>query len=157
MVRLLLAVLFAVALVPADSSAQETAPIRVGAALDDRSTPLGKAATSAIGKHYIGAALFANTAWVAGHRDLIERFDCVLLEADRYAGAHESETIPLIAQFVGMDPGVLSKMHHPGRATYRVPSEVPPPIDLAAEYTIISKGFPAQQMICDCALEAPRS
>lgn len=118
---------------------------------------IGAHVYDAIGKHYIGAAMFANTAWVAGHRDLIERFDRVLLEADRYVGAHESETIPLIAQFVGIDPAILSKMHHPGRATYLVPSEVQPLIDLAAKYKIISKAFPAQQMICDCALKPPRS
>ena len=110
----------------------------------------------AIGKHYIGAAMFANTAWVASHRDLIERFNRVMLEADQYVGAHESETMPLIAQFVGIDPAVLLKMHHPGRATYLVASEVQPLIDLAAKYKIIAKPFPAQQIICDCALKPSR-
>jgi hypothetical protein len=35
-------------------------------------------------------------------------------------------------------------------------SEVQPLIDLAAKYKIIAKGFPASQMICDCALKPPR-
>lgn len=118
---------------------------------------IGAHVYDAIGKHYIGAAMFANTAWVANHRDAIDRFNRVLLEADQYVSAHESATIPLIAQFVGIDPAVLLKMHHPGRATYLVASEVQPLIDLAAKYKIIAKDFPAQQMICDCALRAPHS
>jgi NitT/TauT family transport system substrate-binding protein len=118
---------------------------------------IGAHVYDAIGKHYIGAAMFANTAWVAAHRDLVDRFNRVMLEAVQYVGAHESESIPLIAQFVGIDPAILPKMHHPGRATYLVASEVQPLIDLAAKYKIIAKPFPAQQMICDCALKAPRT
>jgi len=117
---------------------------------------IGAHVYDAIGKHYIGAAMFANTSWVANHRDVIDRFNRVLLEANQYVAAHESQTMPLIAQFVGIDPAVLLKMHHPGRATYLVASEVQPLIDLAAKYKIIAKSFPAQQMICDCALKPPR-
>jgi ABC-type nitrate/sulfonate/bicarbonate transport system substrate-binding protein len=126
------------------------------AAVSSGKARVGAYVYTAIAKHYIGAAMFANTAWAASHRDLVERFNRVMLEADRYVGAHESEAIPLIAQFVGVDPALLLKMHHPGRATYLAASEVQPLIDLAAKYKIIAKGFPASQMICDCALKPPR-
>lgn len=108
---------------------------------------------NAIAKSYSGAALFANTSWIAQHRELVERFNRVVLEADQYAAGHEREMIPLIAQFVGIDQGLPEKMHHPGRALYIQAADVQPLVDLAAKYKIIPTAFPAAQLICDCALK----
>ena len=130
-------------------------PAYTGAVSSGRAR-VGAYVYNAIGKHYTGAALFANAKWVADHRDTVDRFNRVMLEANQYVAAHESETIPLIAQFVGIDQALLLKMHHPGRATYLEAADVQPLIDLAAKYKIIAKSFPAQQMICDCALRPPR-
>ena len=109
-----------------------------------------------IAKRYSGAVLFANTKWVADHRELVDRFNHAILEADQYVAAHENEAIPLIAEFVGIDPALLLKMHHPGRATSIDASDIQPLIDLAAKYKIIPKAFPAQQTICECALRPAR-
>ena len=55
----------------------------------------------AIGKHYAGGVLMANTAWVAEHRPLIDKFLHVMHDATDYVAAHETELVPMIAALRG--------------------------------------------------------
>ncbi len=108
---------------------------------------------TAIGKHFSDAVMFANISWVAAHRDAVERFNRVMHDAAIYVAAHESETTYLPAQFGGFDPASLVKFHPPGRARSLDPSDLQPTIDAAAKFKLIAKAFPAQEMICDCAIK----
>ncbi len=103
--------------------------------------------------HFSEAVLFANVNWVNGHRDLVERFLRVEAESTAYVGSHESEVVPMLAQFGGMDLSTVQKINHPARATAISPSDIQPVIDALVKYNVIPKAFPAQEMICPCALK----
>jgi NitT/TauT family transport system substrate-binding protein len=109
-----------------------------------------------VAKRYQSAVLFARTDWIAEHRDLVERFVRVVRDANAYAGTHEDEIAPLLAQFVGVDQSALSKVHHPGRPLYLDPARLQPVIDLAARYHVIAKNFPAADLISAAALKPGR-
>jgi NitT/TauT family transport system substrate-binding protein len=106
----------------------------------------------AIGKRYAGGVLMANVAWVAEHRTLVDRFLHVMHDATDYVAAHESELVPMIAAYAGVDPATLAKAGHSGRATAITAADLQPVIDAAAKYHAITKAFPAAELICDCAL-----
>jgi len=110
----------------------------------------------AIAKHFEDSAFYANATWIAGHRDLVVRFNRVVHDANAYLAGHESEGVPLIAQFVGVDPATLPTIHHPDRPLYLDPNAIQPVIDGAFRYKVIPARFAAQEMICDCALKPPR-
>ncbi len=107
---------------------------------------------SAIGKRYAGGVLMANVAWVAEHRAVVDRFLHVMHDATDYVAAHESDLVPMIAAYAGVDPATLVKAGHSGRATAITAADLQPVIDAAAKYHAIAKGFPAAELICDCAL-----
>lgn len=109
----------------------------------------------AIAKRFQGAVLYANTDWVAKHRDIAEKVIKVMFDASTYVDAHESEMIPIIAEFVGMDPAALAKMHHPGRPRYADPAAIQPLIDILARYKVIKAPFPASELISPLALKPP--
>jgi NitT/TauT family transport system substrate-binding protein len=106
----------------------------------------------AIARHFAEDVMFANVSWVGGHRDLIQRFLRVVREASIYVGAHESEMVPILAQFSGADPALLARLHHPGRGVAIVPSDLQPLIDINVKFNIIQKRFLAQDLICSCAV-----
>jgi NitT/TauT family transport system substrate-binding protein len=106
----------------------------------------------AIGKHFAESVAFGNVGWINAHRDLVERFLRVAADASTYVAAHESEMVPILAQFSGADPALLAKIRHPGRGVAIGPADLQPVIDLDAKYGVIPKAFPADEMICTCAL-----
>lgn len=110
----------------------------------------------AFAKRFQGAVLFANSDWVAKHRETAEKVARVMIEANAYVAAHETETIPLIANFVGMDVATLTKMRHPDRPLRVDPGAIQPLIDVCARYHVIKAVFPAQELISDIALKATK-
>jgi ABC-type nitrate/sulfonate/bicarbonate transport system substrate-binding protein len=111
---------------------------------------------NALGKHFELADWFSSADWVAKNHDLAEKFARVMFDANAYVAAHESEMVPFIAAYVGIDPAVLAKMKNPERGTYFDPALIQPLIDGAARYKAIPKAFPASEMISDAALKAPK-
>lgn len=106
----------------------------------------------AIGKRFSDSVLFANTKWVDEHRDIVDKFLRATQEGSQYVAGHESESTALIAKFTGADPATMGALRHPGRGVALSPADLQPLIDTAAKYKIIPKAFPAQDMICACAL-----
>jgi len=106
----------------------------------------------AIARQFTEVVLFANTGWVKEHGELVARFLRVMREASSYVGTHETEVLPLIAQFTGADATAVASMRHAARSVVINPSELQPVIDVAAKYGAIPKSFPAQEIICSCAL-----
>ncbi len=109
----------------------------------------------AVGKRWANAVIFARTDWIESHRSLVERFSRAVHDVNVYVSAHESEAEPLIIQYVGLDPALVKKIIHPERAPYLEAADVQPPIDIAAKYHGIPKGFPAADMISSAALKPP--
>ena len=106
----------------------------------------------AIGKHFSGGLLIANTNWVADHRDLVERFLRVMQTAGAYVHAHEDELSPMLAAYAGLDPATMVKTKHEGRGVAITTADLQPVIDAAAKYKVIPQAFPASDLICTCAL-----
>ena len=111
---------------------------------------------NAIGRHYELADWFANTAWIAEHRDVAERFATVMAKANAYAASHEVEMRPLIAAYLDIDPAVLATMKAPERTIYFRPELIQPVIDDAAKYKLIPAPFRAEELISDAALKPPK-
>jgi NitT/TauT family transport system substrate-binding protein len=107
---------------------------------------------AAIGKRYADALLYGNRQWVDSHREQVGKFLRAMREASNYVGSHESEIVPITAEYTGADPKTLLSMHHGGRTVVLTPDALQPMIDVAAKYKAIDKTFPASDMICTCAL-----
>jgi len=73
-------------------------------------------------------------------------------DANLYVAAHESETTPLIASFIGVDPTALGRMARSLPAPYLDPREIEPVIATALKYNVIAKSFAAEEMISSLAL-----
>ncbi|HXF33039.1 MAG TPA: ABC transporter substrate-binding protein [Candidatus Acidoferrales bacterium] len=107
---------------------------------------------SAIGKHFSDSVLFADTKWADSHRAVLARFLRATDEGSKYIAAHENEGTAIIAKFSGADPAAMANIRKPGRGVALNASDLQPLIDTAAKYKVIPQAFPAQTMICTCAL-----
>jgi ABC-type nitrate/sulfonate/bicarbonate transport system substrate-binding protein len=105
-----------------------------------------------IAPRFAEAVLFGNPSWVNSHRRQVERFLRVMADASTYVAAHESELIPLMAQFTGAEPAALARIVHPGRGVALNVGDLQPVIDTLARFKVIPDVFPAQDLICTCAL-----
>jgi NitT/TauT family transport system substrate-binding protein len=106
----------------------------------------------AIGKRFADSVLFGNSAWVNAHPDAVGKFLRAAQDAAAYVGGHENETPALAGEFIGVDPATVAHVRHGLRGVYILPGDLQPMIDAAAKYDVIPKAFPAQTMICPCAL-----
>lgn len=129
---------------PVLSSALDTKKVRVRGYPFDA---IGK------GKDFSDALMYASKAWVAQHPDLVEKFLKVVADASAFVAAHESQTAPLIAEFGGLDPATIGSIRHPVRDVALSPADIQPVIDTAAKYKVIPAAFPAQDIICACAIK----
>jgi NitT/TauT family transport system substrate-binding protein len=107
----------------------------------------------AIAKRFPDTLMFANTAWVDEHKDLVDKFLRATAEASTYVAAHEAETSALLAAFVKADPATMLGQRYPARGVALTPGDLQPVIDAAAKFKAIPKSFPAQDMIYAGALK----
>ncbi len=107
----------------------------------------------AIARRFPDTLMFARADWAAANRDTVDRFLRATREAAAYVSAHETESLPLLAKFLSLDPTALGKQIFPPRGVALTPADLQPVIDAAAKYNVIPKTFPAAQMICTCALK----
>jgi ABC-type nitrate/sulfonate/bicarbonate transport system substrate-binding protein len=107
----------------------------------------------AVAKHFSSALLFGSVKWVNEHRDAVDKYLRASQEASLYVAAHENESAQLIAEFAGVDPSSIANIRHSVRGIVLNLTDVQPVIDTAAKYKIIPKAFPAQEMVCTCALK----
>lgn len=110
----------------------------------------------AIAPRFVESLYFARADWILAHHDLVDRFIAVMRDANTYVDAHESETIPLIAAFMSLDPAAIAHMPRPERTPYVDPAELQPIIELLAHYKVIDNSFPARAMIYPGALPPSR-
>jgi NitT/TauT family transport system substrate-binding protein len=106
----------------------------------------------AISPRFVESLYFARIDWINAHREQVEKFITVIRDANTYVNAHQSETIPLIASFMNLDPAAIARMPRPERTPYVDPAELQPIIDLLVRYKVIDKPFPAASMIYPGAL-----
>jgi ABC-type nitrate/sulfonate/bicarbonate transport system substrate-binding protein len=107
----------------------------------------------AIAHNFPDTIMFAKPEWVSANRDTVDKFLRATREAAAYVGAHETETLPVLLKFLNLDPAALGHPTFPPRGVGLTAADLQPDIDNAAKYGVIPKTFPAQQMICSCALK----
>jgi NitT/TauT family transport system substrate-binding protein len=101
----------------------------------------------AIGKRFLIAGWFCTASFASRNPVLIKRFAAAVREAALYTNSHHDETVPIIAEYAGLDPDVVRKMHRDTNATDLDPREVQPAIDAAYKYKFISKIFDAKELL----------
>jgi len=102
---------------------------------------------SAIADRFLIAAFFCTNDYIAKNGDTIHRFTTALHQAVVYTNSHQSETLPLIAQWSKIPMATLARMTRSTSGTDLAPGEIQPLIDAAATYNVIAKAFPAQDLI----------
>lgn len=126
------------------------------AALASGKTRLVAHIYDAIAKRFTSAVWFTSSAYVDAHRDVVERFERVMVEANAYTNTHLAETLPLIAQYASLDPATIAHMTRSVAALYLDARDVQPLIDAAAKYHVIERSFPATELFSPTVLRPPR-
>ncbi len=98
---------------------------------------------SSIAPRWQATAWYARTDWIDKHRALVQKFIAVMHEANVYVNGHPSETLPLIAAYLGVDPASIAHIHRAAEAEYLNPRSIQPVIDVAAKYKAIPTAFRA--------------
>jgi NitT/TauT family transport system substrate-binding protein len=109
----------------------------------------------AIAPHFLMTGWFATNEYVERNRNVVDRFDRVLLAATRYANAHKTDMIPLLATFTKLDPSLIARTMKGSEGEYLDAREIQPMIDATAKYGVIDKPFNAQDLISPAALTRP--
>jgi NitT/TauT family transport system substrate-binding protein len=107
---------------------------------------------TSIAPRLLVGAYFSTTDWVSHNRDAAARFARVIADASLYVNAHSDEATGYVADFTGLDRGLLTKMRRTAQPTVVHAAELQPFIDAAAKYKIIDTSFPANDIIADTAL-----
>jgi NitT/TauT family transport system substrate-binding protein len=101
------------------------------------------------------AGMAAMEPYVLANRDVMTRFAKATHEAQTYTNAHQAETVKMVALYSGVDPDVIAKGARFTDADYLEPRYLQPLIDACAKYGMISKPFPAKDVISSVALTPP--
>ena len=101
----------------------------------------------ALGKRLPIAGWFCTQEYAARNPAIVKHFGTAMHEAATYTNAHHEETIPLLAAYTGLEPGVLRKMRRDTNATDLDPKDIQPAIDAAYRYKFISATFDAKDLI----------
>jgi NitT/TauT family transport system substrate-binding protein len=107
----------------------------------------------AVARRFPDTLMFAKPDWVNANRATVDKFLRATREAAAYVSTHENETLPLLVKFLNLDAAALGHQHFPPRGVGLTAADLQPVIDAAAKYGVIPNVFPAQQMICGCALK----
>ena len=101
------------------------------------------------------AGMAAMEPYVVANRDVMTRFAKATHESQTYTNAHLAETTKMVALYSGVDPDVIAKGARFIDADYLEPRYLQGLIDACAKYNLISKSFPAQQIISSAAVPPP--
>lgn len=110
----------------------------------------------AIARHFQTSAYVATSDYVMKNQDVMLRFARAMHESVVYNNSHQADTIDLVSSFTRVAPDVIAHSVRAFDAEYVDPKNIQPLIDAAAKYGLISKTFPAQEIVSSTALKAPR-
>ena len=109
-----------------------------------------------IANRFMISGWFASAAYVSQHRDIVDRFERVMQQAEAYANTHHAETLDLVVQFTGLDASTVAGMTRPTYPAFLDPRDIQPLIDAEVKYKVIDKSFPAAELISPTALRASK-
>ena len=104
-------------------------------------------ANEAIAPRFILAGYVALAEWANHHADEVRTFASTLAAATSYVNTHRPETAPVVAEFTKATLANVAKMHRTTNPTVLDPALIQPLIDAAAKYGILSRSFPAREII----------
>jgi NitT/TauT family transport system substrate-binding protein len=109
-----------------------------------------------IAPRFMISGWFASADYVTKHRDIVERFERVMQQAEAYANTHHAETLDLVVQFTGVDAATVAGMTRPTYPVVLDPRDIQPLIDAEVKYKVIDKPFAAADLISPAALRASK-
>ena len=119
----------------------------LGDALASGKTRILSHAYSAIANSFIITAWFTSTDWASKHPDALKAFLRVTSDGAAYTNAHPAETAPLVSDLSKIPLDVIQKMPRSHTdLTIRL-SDIQPLIDGSVKYKLISRGFPARELV----------
>ena len=107
---------------------------------------LGLVYTS-IANRFLESVWYASADYIAGHRDVIARFQRVVADASAYTNTHPADTLDLLVSFTGIEPTAANNMTRMVNGTTVRAQEIQPVIDIAAKFKLIPQSFSAQEII----------
>jgi ABC-type nitrate/sulfonate/bicarbonate transport system substrate-binding protein len=102
---------------------------------------------NAIAPRILNSAWFGTAEYITANRELLGRFASAVREASLYCNAHHAETVPLIANFLKLDEGLVGRMVRASFAERLDVRDIQPLIELAFKYQLIERRFPAQELL----------
>ncbi len=123
--------------------------------LDSGKTRVLAKSFGAIAPRFLMTAWFATSDYVEHNRDVIDRFTRALHDATIYANTHKAEIIPMLADYLKLDPALIARTMKGAEGEYLDPALIQPMIDASAKYGLIAHGFNASELISPAALKRP--
>ena len=96
---------------------------------------------------FVFAGFFTSKSYAQAHPDIVRKFMQTVYRAAAYTNKHHAETVQMMADVTKVQPEVVAKMNRVDGATGLNPKDIQPAIDVAAKYHLISRDFPAAEML----------
>ena len=105
--------------------------------------------TDAIAPRFIGAGWYARADWIETHRDVARRFAEAIVQAGRWANAHQTESGQILMKHTHLTPKGLDALgdHRVRYGETLDPALIDPLIAVAARYNVIPRVFPARELV----------
>lgn len=100
-----------------------------------------------IAPQYMLGAWFAMSDWASKHAEAVKTFAAVTSQSATYTNGHHEATAALMSDATKIPLEVFSKMDRVDNYTTIDPSTIQSSIDFAAKYKMITRGFPARELI----------
>jgi len=104
-------------------------------------------AYSTIAPTFLLAAWFTTSDYSKQHPDVVRAFARTFATAAAYTNAHHAETVAMMAEFTGIDAGVIAHMTRTISGTSLLPAQIQPVIETSVKYGALKRSFPAREII----------
>jgi NitT/TauT family transport system substrate-binding protein len=104
---------------------------------------------NSVSEHFVFGVFFANKPWAEKNSDALKRWIKTTFDAAAYTNTHHAETVQMMSDLTKIPPAIYAKMARVQAATQATsdPSLMQPLIDAAAKYKMISRDFPAKELM----------
>jgi NitT/TauT family transport system substrate-binding protein len=116
-------------------------------ALSSRRARLLAKPLDAIAPRFLLSSWVSSDDVIAKMPQQIKDFQAAVQEAARYTNAHQDQTVDLVANFTGQSPDDVRNSVRATSAITCTLAELQRPVDFAAKYKLIAKGFDVREML----------
>lgn len=101
----------------------------------------------AVAPRFLLSCWVTSVDFVTKYPDVAAGYVAALAEAAKWTNANQAATIPMVAQFTGLDPALIAKGERSITAESFTAADVQPLLDLAVKYGVIDKPFDVNGLI----------